>query len=102
MIAIPWKEIGKYGFATVALVFVGIYYRIDVVLPSRERETKLIEINEMMAKAATKQTQLMESQDRRLGSIEYDMRYGTWRSTEPPPPAALPASPPLPPPEPKP
>jgi hypothetical protein len=58
---LPWKEIGKYGFATVAAVFLGVYYRVDAVLPQRQLINKLVEVTERQAKTEAEQTLILRA-----------------------------------------
>lgn len=61
MIALPWKEIGKYGFATVAAVFLGVYYRIDAVLPQRAQNERLVKAIEKQAQNESDQTVILKA-----------------------------------------
>lgn len=66
--------IGKYGFATVAAVMLGVYYRVDVVLPTRELNKQLIEINQQQAKSQDKQTDILKKMGDDIGQIKVDQK----------------------------
>lgn len=71
---IPWKEVGKYGFATVACFFLGYYYRVDVVLPAREQAKSLISINEKQAETQDRQTAILAKMGDDIGQIKRDQQ----------------------------
>lgn len=69
-----WKAIGQYGFATVAAVFLGVYYRLDVVLPQREQNMRLITVNELQAKNDEQQTAILKAMSEDIADIKTDQK----------------------------
>lgn len=74
MIAIPWNQIGKYGFAAVVALVVMIAYREDVVKPAQKQNERLVTVSEQQAKNEERQTAILKTISEDIGDIKDDQR----------------------------
>ena len=68
------NAIGKYGFATVAALALGVYYRVDVVVPTREQNKQLIQINQLQADTQAQQTVILKQMNDGIEQIKVDQK----------------------------
>lgn len=66
--------ISKYGFAAIAAAALAVYYRIDVVLPAREQNKSLLEVNQQQAKTQDQQTKILAAMAGDIQQIKQDQR----------------------------